>query len=182
MHLTFDTVAKRDTHILEKRCKSEPLKIPDGINFYQKRQLRNKTKSKDYTDLSPEQRWEYIYKLVFPESQSYPSAAMDTEDEKRVLHARVFWQAHGRNYVTAYFQTESGLEIEDEQEVYEACLHALVERVVDQRLTFQELAGMGILIRFLLLSFLMVFFGRLISILLRAGIGRERYWGLFSIH
>ncbi|KAI8416436.1 hypothetical protein FOFC_02746 [Fusarium oxysporum] len=161
---TFETVAKCNTHIKGK-CKAGPLRIPDGINYYQKSQLENKTKSKEYTGLRPEQRWKYIYKLVFPESQSYPSATMDTEGEKRVLQARVFWQAQGRKYVTEYCQTGSGFEIEDVQELYKACLHALVEYVVDQKLMFRELGWMDILIRFLLLSFLMVFFGRLISIL-----------------
>ncbi|KAK2666428.1 hypothetical protein RAB80_018085 [Fusarium oxysporum f. sp. vasinfectum] len=133
---TFETVAECDKHIMKRKCETGPLEVPDGINHYQKSQLRNKTKSKDYTDLGPEQRWEYIYKLVFPESQSYPSATMDTEGEKRVLQARVFWHAQGRKYVTEYCQTGSGFEIEDVQEVYKACLHALVERVVDKRLMF----------------------------------------------
>ncbi|KAK2134212.1 hypothetical protein NOF04DRAFT_1173561 [Fusarium oxysporum II5] len=114
---TFETVAKCDTHIIKGKCKAGPLIIPDGINYYQKSQLKNKTKSKEYTDLRPEQRWKYTYKLVFPESQSYPSATMDTEGEKRVLQARVFWQAQGRKYVTEYCQTGSGFEIEDVQEL-----------------------------------------------------------------
>lgn len=136
---TFETVAECDTHIVKNKCKTEPLEIPDGVNHYQASQLENKTTSNDCTDLRPKQRWEYIYKLVFRESQSYPSATMDTEDEKRVLQARVFWEAHGWELVNGYFHIGSGLEIEVKDEVYEACLKTLVERVVDQGLILDEL-------------------------------------------
>ncbi|EWY79469.1 hypothetical protein FOYG_17374 [Fusarium oxysporum NRRL 32931] len=136
---TFETVAKCDDHILNGECKTEPLEIPDGINHYQASQLENKTTSNAYTDLRSEQLWECIYKLVFPESRSYPSATMDTEDEKRVLQARVFWKTHGWELVNRYFHIESGLEIEVKDEVYEACLKALVERVVDEMLIIDEL-------------------------------------------
>ncbi|EXA30711.1 hypothetical protein FOVG_17927 [Fusarium oxysporum f. sp. pisi HDV247] len=114
---TFETVAKCNAHKLKRKCKPEPLEIPDGINHYQASQLENKTTSNDYTDLRSEQRWEYIYKLVFRESQSYPSATMDTEDEKRVLQARVFWKTHGWELVNEYFHIGSGLEIEVKHEV-----------------------------------------------------------------
>ncbi|KAG6978959.1 hypothetical protein FocnCong_v010801 [Fusarium oxysporum f. sp. conglutinans] len=141
---TFETVAKCNAHKLKRKCKPEPLEIPDGINHYQASQLENKTTSNDYTDLRSEQRWEYIYKLVFRESQSYPSATMDTEDEKRVLQARVFWKTHGWELVNEYFHIGSGLEIEVKHEVYEACLMALVSIVTSRGRTFRvsELATM----------------------------------------
>ncbi|EXM14917.1 hypothetical protein RAB80_018280 [Fusarium oxysporum f. sp. vasinfectum] len=136
---TFETVAECQSHITKEKCKTEPLEIPDGINHYQASELENKTTSNAYTDLPSEQLWECIYKLVFPESQSYPSATMDTEDEKRVLQARVFWMTHGWELVNGYFHIESGLEIEVKDEVYEACLKALVEHVVDEMLIIDEL-------------------------------------------
>ncbi|KAH7228571.1 uncharacterized protein BKA55DRAFT_599084 [Fusarium redolens] len=108
---TFETVAKCDTHIMEKKCKTEPVIIPDGINDYQQRELKSTPKKRDYHQWPTKRRWEHIYKLVFRETQSCPSAYLDT-NEMTVLQARDFWKAHGGKYITEYFQAQSGLEME----------------------------------------------------------------------
>ncbi|KAJ9412371.1 hypothetical protein FOXG_22412 [Fusarium oxysporum f. sp. lycopersici 4287] len=131
---TFETVAECDTHIIKQKCKTEPLMIPDGINDYQQRGLKSTPKKRDYHQWPTKRRWEHIYKLVFRETQSCPSAYLDT-NEMTVLQARDFWKAHGGKYITEYFQAQSGLEMEDAQAMlYNACLRALVEHVVDQSL------------------------------------------------
>ncbi|SCV54229.1 uncharacterized protein FFB14_13536 [Fusarium fujikuroi] len=95
---TFDNVSKCDRHILGKRCRTESLKIPDGINFYQ----RGKISKKDNPQLSDERRWERMYKIIFPEAGSCPSPYLDSGVGLVVSMARDFWRMRGTEVISEF--------------------------------------------------------------------------------
>jgi len=101
----FETVAKCDRHILERRCRTRPLIIPDGVNFYQKGRL---SKKRDY-QLSNRRHWERIYKRIFPEAESCPSPYLDTGVGLTVSMARDFWNMEGRNVVSEFLGAQNWL-------------------------------------------------------------------------
>ncbi|CCT70846.1 uncharacterized protein FFUJ_09135 [Fusarium fujikuroi IMI 58289] len=95
---TFGNVSKCDRHILEKRCRTESLRIPDGINFYQ----RGKISKKDNPQLSDERRWERMYKIIFPGAESCPSPYLDSGVGLVVSMARDFWRMRGTEVISEF--------------------------------------------------------------------------------
>ncbi|KAF4496851.1 hypothetical protein FAGAP_7006 [Fusarium agapanthi] len=102
---TFDSVSKCDRHILEKRCRTESLKIPDGINFYQ----RSRISTKDNPQLSGKRRWERIYKTIFPGAESCPSPYLDRGVGLVASMARDFWRMQGTEVMSEFLTRQNWL-------------------------------------------------------------------------
>ncbi|KAF5231758.1 hypothetical protein FANTH_13280 [Fusarium anthophilum] len=102
---TFDSVSKCDRHILEKRCRTESLKIPDGINLYQ----RSRLSTKDNPKLSDKRRWERIYKTIFPGVESCPSPYLDSGVGLAVSMARDFWRIQGTEIISEFLAGQNWL-------------------------------------------------------------------------
>ncbi|KAH7144776.1 hypothetical protein DER46DRAFT_616490 [Fusarium sp. MPI-SDFR-AT-0072] len=129
---TFETVSKCDRHILERRCRTKSLKIPDGVNFYQASRL-----SKKYNiQPSSKRRWERVYKIVFPEAESCPSPYLDSGVGLAVSMARDFWREQGRDVVSECLAGQNwlsfGLRDDAHAVLYELVLLDLIRQLVEE--------------------------------------------------
>ncbi|KAH7202402.1 hypothetical protein DER44DRAFT_787211 [Fusarium oxysporum] len=129
---TFETVSKCDRHILEKRCRTKSLKIPDGVNFYQ----RSRLSQKDNPQLSNRRRWERMYNVIFPEAESCPSPYLDSGVGLAVSMARDFWRGQGRDVVSEFLAGQNwlsfGLGDDAHAVLYELVLFDLIRQLVEE--------------------------------------------------
>jgi hypothetical protein len=125
-------VSKCDRHILEKGCRTHGLKIPDGINFYQ----RDRLAKKDNPQLSDKRRWERIYKTVFPGVGSCPSPYLDTGVGLAVSMARDFWRMQGTDVIAEFLAGQNwlsfGLGGDAHAVLHELVLFDLITQLVEE--------------------------------------------------
>lgn len=128
---TFGSVSKCDRHILEKRCRTESLRIPDGINFYQ----RSRLSQKDNPQLSDKRRWERIYKTIFPGAQSCPSPYLDSGVGLVVSMARDFWRMRGTEVMSEFLAGQNWQPFgqgDAHTVLYELVMFDLISQVVEE--------------------------------------------------
>ncbi|KAF5699734.1 hypothetical protein FGLOB1_11197 [Fusarium globosum] len=128
---TFGNVSKCDRHILEKRCRTESLRIPDGINFYQ----RGKISKKDNPQLSDERRWERMYKIIFPGAESCPSPYLDSGVGLAVSMARDFWRMRGTEVISEFLAGQNWQPFgqgDAHTVLYELVMFDLISQVVEE--------------------------------------------------
>lgn len=125
---TFETVSKCDRHILERRCRTKSLKIPDGVNFYQ----TNRLSKKHNTQLSSKRRWERVYKIVFPGAESCPSPYLDSGVGLAVSMARDFWREQGREVVSEFLARQNWLSFSQGEHVHVALYELVISDLIGQ--------------------------------------------------
>jgi hypothetical protein len=127
----FETVSKCDRHILDRRCRARPLKIPDGVNFYHKSRLSKK----DNHQLSDQSRWERIYKRIFPESAHCPSPYLDTGAGLAVSMVRDFWRLQGQDVISEFPGAQNWATSDQEHilvALFELVLFDLIGKIVEE--------------------------------------------------
>ncbi|RTE72831.1 hypothetical protein BHE90_012747 [Fusarium euwallaceae] len=97
---TFDTLSSRDSHILERRCELRDPQHIQGINFYQKSQL----KRRDKVYLGEAKRYQRIYATAFPNSDPPYSPYLDRGCGKATSMARDYWGVNGRLCVSQFLE------------------------------------------------------------------------------
>ncbi|KAF5622320.1 hypothetical protein F52700_10583 [Fusarium sp. NRRL 52700] len=128
---TFDTVSKCDRHILEKRCRTESLKMPDGINFYQ----RSRLSRKDNPELSDKRHWERIYKTIFPGAETCPSPYLDSGVGLVVSMARDFWRMQGTEVISEFLVGQNWQPFgqgDAHTVLYELVMYDLITQLVEE--------------------------------------------------
>ncbi|RSL44224.1 hypothetical protein CEP54_014768 [Fusarium duplospermum] len=109
---TFDTLSSRDSHILERMCELRDPQPIQGLNFYQKSEL----KRRDRIYLGETKRWQRIYATAFPNSGLPRSPYLVSGCGKAVSMARDFWRANGRLCVSQFLERGEFLGEEGERD------------------------------------------------------------------
>ncbi|KAF5548554.1 hypothetical protein FPHYL_9885 [Fusarium phyllophilum] len=127
---TFESVAKCDRHILERRCRTKSLKIPDGVNYYQ----RSRLSKMDNPQLSNRRRWEHTYKVVFPEAESCPSPYLDSGVGLIVSMARDFWRMQGTEVISEFVGGQNWLSFDEDAHtvLYELVMSDLISQLMEE--------------------------------------------------
>ncbi|KAH6867276.1 hypothetical protein B0T10DRAFT_451889, partial [Thelonectria olida] len=102
---TFDTVIHRDDHVLEDTCELRDPKPIDGIGQYQIARLAGR--DKPHRDEA--QRWQRIWRSLFPDAEPPPSPYLDQGRGLAVLMAREFWEVQGQRCVSEVLESKSML-------------------------------------------------------------------------
>ncbi|KAH6884250.1 hypothetical protein B0T10DRAFT_493811 [Thelonectria olida] len=131
---TFDNLCDRDVHVRERACPLRALDDIDGINEYQRGQLRKI----DEVGLGETRRWTRIWRTVFPNVKPSPSPFLTDDCGLAVSMTRDYWGANGRGCVSQYLADE-GLLGEDSQDeereqvaLYNNVLEGLISKVSNE--------------------------------------------------
>ncbi|KAK0648445.1 hypothetical protein B0T16DRAFT_455923 [Cercophora newfieldiana] len=154
---TFDYFVERNSHFAPRQCKvRENLPVFEGIGEGMISELQALVSSWDESSddqgsvsswdcilsskagLSDEEKYERIWRVVFPEdnfSERFPGGVNQEPRVKAVQAAREYWTKNGWEIVESAFKGRAGYE---RSELYEAVLDQIVRRVLADMAGDQE--------------------------------------------
>lgn len=139
----FSTVGGRDEHISARTCKTRERTEVDGINEYQR--LRLSKRDKPY--LSEKDRWNRIWKTVFPNSEPPYSPYLKDGLGLAMSMARDYWREFGADCAAEFLQGRDVLSLGQEDDgkaqvaLAKLALKDLLERVVEDELSTEDGTG-----------------------------------------
>lgn len=130
---TFETAAKRDSHIVERSCDVVSSSDPRGISEDQRRQLSRKVRGN-----SEWRRYESVWRIAFPKENTPATPYLQGDLPEAVSQFRRYWKECGRASLHEYIHQKSldghdlGIEEEELPSLYSRMETEIIDTLVTE--------------------------------------------------